>query len=194
MHRYPSLSRLSAPARRWLHSVSRNAAEREGMKLVHGNVLEPRAPGEKIICQLVNDQARTWGGGVARLTAQKYPKAQGSFSSWIASIPKAARLGSVQFEQVGHSTTIASLVGQQGYGPSSHPRIRYVALAECFEKVLAYASERSASVHMPRIGEGQSGGSWETVAEIVRTVLVNKGIPVTVYELAPRRASAELFA
>jgi O-acetyl-ADP-ribose deacetylase (regulator of RNase III) len=171
------------------------AAGRQGMKLVHGDVLDPRAPAEKIICQLVNDQARTWGGGVARATARKYPKAQDSFSSWITSTPKALRLGSVHFEQVGRFITIASLVAQQGYGPSSSPRIRYVALADCFEKVRAYALQHSASVHMPRIGEGQSRGSWETVAEIVRTVLVNNGVSVTVYELPPpRRATAELFA
>jgi O-acetyl-ADP-ribose deacetylase (regulator of RNase III) len=171
-----------------------SAAGRQGMKLVHGDVLDPRTPGEKIICQLVNDQARTWGGGVARSTARKYPRAQESFSSWITSVPRAARLGSVHFAPAGRSTTIASLVGQQGYGPSSSPRIRYVALAECFDKVFAYALQHSASVHMPRIGEGQSGGSWETVAEIVRTVLANNGVPVTVYELPPRRATAELFA
>lgn len=171
-----------------------DVAGRHGMKVVHGDVLDPRAPGEKIICQLVNDQARMWGGGVARSTARKYPRAQDLFSLWIASIPRAARLGSVHFEQVGRSTTIASLVGQQGYGPSSSPRIRYVALADCFEKVLAYALQRSASVHMPRIGEGQSGGSWETVAEIVRTVLINNGVPVIVHELPPKRATAELFA
>ena len=52
---------------------------REGMKFVHGNVLEPRGHGDKIICQLVNDQARTWGGGVARAAARKYPGAQNFF-------------------------------------------------------------------------------------------------------------------
>ena len=170
-----------------------NAASRQAMKVVLGNVLEPRAPGNKIICQLVNDQARTWGGGVARSAAKKFPRAQDSFSSWITSLPRSARLGNVHFETVSQSTTIASLVGQQGYGPSTAPRIRYMALAQGFEKVQEHASIRDASVHMPRIGEGQSGGSWETVAEIVRTVLVNNGIPVTVYELPPRRVTAELF-
>jgi Zn-dependent peptidase ImmA (M78 family)/O-acetyl-ADP-ribose deacetylase (regulator of RNase III) len=170
-----------------------NAAARQAMKVVLGNALEPRAPGNKIICQLVNDQARTWGGGVARSAAKKFPKAQESFSSWITSLPRSARLGNVHFETVSQSTTIASLVGQQGYGPSNTPRIRYMALAQGFEKVQEYASIHDASVHMPRIGEGQSGGSWETVAEIVRTVLVNNGIPVTVYELPPRRVTAELF-
>jgi O-acetyl-ADP-ribose deacetylase (regulator of RNase III) len=100
----------------------------------------------------------------------------------------------VHFEPVSQLITVASLVGQQGYGTSNVPRIRYVALAQCFEKVKEYASEHDASVHLPRIGEGQSGGSWETVAEIVRTVLVNNGVAVTVYELPPRRATDELFA
>ena len=170
-----------------------NAAGREAMKVILGDALEPRVLGDKVICQLVNDQARTWGGGVARAAARKFPKAQGSFSTWITGLPRSQRLGSVHFEAVGPSTTIASLVGQQGYGPSTSPRIRYSALAQCFEKVLAYASDHEASVHMPRIGEGQSGGSWETVAEIVRTVLVTNNIPVTVYELPPRRVSGELF-
>jgi Zn-dependent peptidase ImmA (M78 family)/O-acetyl-ADP-ribose deacetylase (regulator of RNase III) len=189
--RYPGSER---PRVAGLIRFQSNVAGRQGMKLVYGDVLDPRAPGEKIICQLANDQARTWGGGVARSTARKYPKAQESFAAWITSIPRSARLESVHFEMVSQSITIATLIGQQGYGASSSPRIRYVALAECFEKVLAYALKRSASVHMPRIGEGQSGGSWETVAEIVRTVLVNNGIPVTAYELPPRRAAAELFA
>jgi O-acetyl-ADP-ribose deacetylase (regulator of RNase III) len=171
-----------------------DAAGRQGMKFVLGDALEPRAQGEKIICQLVNDQARTWGGGVARSTARKYPKAHEAFSAWIASLPRTDRLGGVHFVPVGRSITIASLVGQQGFGTSSSPRIRYVALVQCFEKVLDYARNQNASVHMPRIGEGQSGGSWETVAEIVRTALVNNGIPVTVYELPPRRATGELFA
>jgi Zn-dependent peptidase ImmA (M78 family)/O-acetyl-ADP-ribose deacetylase (regulator of RNase III) len=170
-----------------------DAAVGQTVKVVLGNVLEPRAQGNKIICQLVNDHARTWGGGVARSTAKKFPKAQESFSSWITSIPRSARLGSVHFEPVTQAMTIASLVGQQGYGQSNAPRIRYAALARCFEKVQEYAAEHESSVHMPRIGEGQSGGSWETVAEIVRTVLTNNGIPVTVYELPPRRVTAELF-
>jgi Zn-dependent peptidase ImmA (M78 family)/O-acetyl-ADP-ribose deacetylase (regulator of RNase III) len=182
---YPRVAGLIRP--------QNNAAARSAMKFVHGNVLEPRGQGPKVICQLVNDQARTWGGGVARSTARKYPSAQEAFAAWMMALPRAQRLGSVHFEAVTQSTTIASLVGQQGYGASSSPRIRYLALALCFEKVLAYAAEHQASVHMPRIGEGQSGGSWETVAEIVRTILVINNIPVTVYELPPSRVSGELF-
>jgi hypothetical protein len=93
------------------------------------------------------------------------------------------------------SIVIASLVGQAGFGPSALPRIRYAALEHCFEQVRDYASMRSASVHMPRIGTGQSGGSWETVEELIRETFVTEGIPVTVYDPPPRRmtGTAGLF-
>ena len=71
--RYPGAQR---PRVAGLIRFRSSAAGRQGMKLVHGDVLDPRTPGGKIICQLVNDQARTWGGGVARSTARRYPKAQ----------------------------------------------------------------------------------------------------------------------
>ena len=167
----------------------------EKIKFVHGDVLDSRGSETKIVCQLVNDQARFWGGGVAKSSAQRFPKAQKEFSSWIIGIPRSQRLGAVHFAEVEKSIVIASLVGQAGFGPSALPRIRYAALEHCFEQVRDYASMRSASVHMPRIGTGQSGGSWETVEELIRETFVTEGIPVTVYDPPPRRmtGTAGLF-
>ncbi len=160
------------------------------MNFVHGDVLKPRGSEKKIICQLVNDQARVWGGDVARSTAKAFPKAQREFSSWINSLPKSSRLGSVHFAQADESTYIASLIGQEGFGPSPSPRIRYAALEKCFTKVSEFASANSASVHLPRLGAGESGGSWDAVQEIIQDALVTDGIPVTVYDLPPRRLQA----
>lgn len=162
-------------------------ARQDSIKFVHGDVLDARGSEPKIICQLVNDQARTWGGGVARSTARKFPNAQRAFAAWIISIPRSKRLGEVHFTDAAESVFIASLVGQQGYGESSAPRIRYTALERCLERVVEFASERSASVHMPRIGSGTSGGSWDTVEEMIRSTLVADGVPVTVYDLPPKR-------
>jgi len=39
-------------------------AEQDGLNFRHGDVLSPGGPGMKVVCQLVNDQARVWGGGV----------------------------------------------------------------------------------------------------------------------------------
>jgi Zn-dependent peptidase ImmA (M78 family) len=75
-------------------------AEADTFQIVHGNVLSPVGPGPKIVCQLVNDQARVWGGGVARAAAQKFPEAQQEFGRWILQIPKRERLGHVHFSDV----------------------------------------------------------------------------------------------
>jgi O-acetyl-ADP-ribose deacetylase (regulator of RNase III) len=169
--------------------LDQREARPEAMKALHGDVLDPRGPGTKIICQLVNDQARFWGGGVAKATAKKFPNAHKSFSDWIISMPRAKRLGEVHFADAEQSIFVASIVGQAGFGPSLLPRIRYAAIERGLELVTKFAASHHASVHMPRIGTGQSGGSWDTVEEIVRDTLVHQGIPVTVYDPPPQRIS-----
>jgi Zn-dependent peptidase ImmA (M78 family) len=159
------------------------------LKFVHGNVLDPRGSSNKVVCQLVNDQARVWGGGVAKSAGQKFPEAQRKFSEWIAGLPRSQRLGSVHFAPVNDSLTIASLVGQEGFGAATAPRIRYAALEKCFEKVSEFAGRKSATVHMPRLGAGQSGGQWETVEEMVRSTFIPDHISVTIYDLPPKRGT-----
>ena len=171
-------------------------ADAVAIKVVHGDVLKPLGIGPKVICQLVNDQARNWGGGVARSTAQKYPIAQQQFSHWIVGVPKRNRLGQVHFADVGNNTYIASLVAQEGFGASITPRIRYVPLERCFRVVAEFAVTHGSAVHMPKIGAGQSGGSWEAVEEIVQDALIAKGVRATVYDPPPRRQNTgvELFS
>lgn len=177
--------------------IVRFASERakEPIRYVHGDVLNPHGHTKSVVCQLVNDKARVWGGGVAKLAAAKFPLAQKDFSSWLPSVPFHERLGTVHFARVNDNLTIASLVGQSGFGPSATPRIRYQALEQCFEKVKDFSVKESADVHLPRIGTGGAGASWEAVEEILRSVLVDAGISVTVYDTPPKRisANAELF-
>ncbi len=144
-----------------------------------------------MICQLVNDRARTWGGGVARLTAKKFPQAQQEFASWLIQTQKRTRLGKVHFSSEKNGVVIASLVAQEGYGPSDVPRIRYASLEQCFASVAEFAGKTGASVHLPRLGAGQSGGKWDTVEEIIRDTLIAKHLPVTVYDLPPKRQAEE---
>ncbi|MCT2277673.1 hypothetical protein M3G91_08560 [Micromonospora chalcea] len=44
------------------------------------------------------------------------------------------------------------------------------------------AEELGASVHMPRIGCGLAGGSWQRIEPLIRQALSDRGIPVTVYD------------
>jgi hypothetical protein len=74
------------------------------------------------------------------------------------------------------------MVCQHGYGPSPKPRIRYAHLKNCLEQLATFVIQKQASVHIPRIGCGQAGGSWEIVRELVDEALCRQGVRVTVYD------------
>ena len=75
------------------------------------------------------------------------------------------------------------MVCQHGYGSSSGPRLRYAALESALSSVAQHAKSVGASVHLPRIGCGQAGGSWTVVQELIENSLVAANSPVTVYDL-----------
>ncbi|MEQ9145547.1 MAG: macro domain-containing protein [Parvibaculaceae bacterium] len=163
------------------------------IRLLHGSVLEPRNGGRKIICQLVNDKAIKWGGGVARKIAKCFPEAEEAYAEKIIQIPQRDRLGRVIFTEATKDLTIASLVGQEGFGPSLFPRIRYSALQTCLEAVAERAADIGASIHMPKIGTGAAGGDWSTIEEMLDDVMVRAGLFVTVYDVPPKRVQLELL-
>lgn len=163
------------------------------IRLLHGNVLEPRNGGKKIICQLVNDKAVKWGGGVARKIAKRFPNAEEAYSKQVIQIPQRDRLGRAVFSQASEDVTIASLIGQEGFGPSLFPRIRYAALHTCLEQVAEHAAFIGATIHMPKIGAGSSGGDWQTIEEMIDDVMVRAGLFVTVYDVPPKRVQLELL-
>lgn len=163
------------------------------IRLLNGDVLEPRNGGKKIICQLVNDKAVKWGGGVAHKIARRFPDAEEAYSKQVVQIPQRDRLGRAIFSEASEDLTIASLIGQEGFGPSLFPRIRYAALSACLEQVAEYAASVGASIHMPKIGTGSAGGDWSTIEELIVDVMVRAGLSVTVYDVPPKRVQLELF-
>ena len=92
-------------------------------------------------------------------------------------------LGAVQFVPVEPYIWVANLVGQHGLkGSTKLPPIRYDAVEQGLAKVGEKALELGASVHMPRIGCGLAGGTWERIEPLIIKTLCEKGVPVTVYD------------
>lgn len=163
------------------------------IRQLQGDVLEPRNGGKKIICQLVNDKAMKWGGGIARKTAKHFPRAEEDYSRQFVQILRTDRLGHTIFTQANDDITIASLIGQEGFGRSLFPRIRYSALHNCLEQVAEHAACLGASIHMPKIGTGAAGADWSTIEEMLDDLMVRTGLLVTVYDVPPKRAQLELL-
>jgi Zn-dependent peptidase ImmA (M78 family)/O-acetyl-ADP-ribose deacetylase (regulator of RNase III) len=167
--------------------ISEEAGEAARIKYVNGNAIEPRGSDQKLIVQVVNDKAMIWGAGFSKQIRQKWPRAQAEFKDWVLSRSQEFKLGGAHVVRVDDTTTVASLIAQRGFGPADHPRIRYNALSDSLQRVGEFAFHTGASVHMPRIGSGLAGGSWEVVEEIVEETLCQQGLKVTVYDL-PRKS------
>jgi O-acetyl-ADP-ribose deacetylase (regulator of RNase III) len=178
--RVAGLLRIAAPKRETRYNV------------VHGDVLQRESDGKRIVCQLVNDQARVWGGGVARASGARWPEAQKAFSAWIEHLPRPERLGQIHVWENGE-VCLVSLVAQHGLKSDKGPPIRYFALEACLEKVADLAEANDLPVHMPRVGTGAAGGSWQVIEDILLATLVARNVQLTVVDPPPPRGQISLF-
>ena len=155
---------------------------------VLGNATKPLGHGKRLIVQVVNNRARSWGGhGFAQALRRTWPAAHEDYKKWVATEPGTLRLGNMHVTWVEDDVAVASMVAQRGYPTADtqarRPLIQYAALRTALEKVADQAARDGMSVHMPLIGCGQAGGDWSVVSELVLTTLCGSGVPVTVYEL-----------
>lgn len=146
-----------------------------------GDATAPATPGPKIIVHVCNDIGG-WGRGFVLALSKKWPEPEQAYRAWHKT-GENFTLGQSRFVDVTHDIAVANMIGQQGVRATKDgPPIRYDALRECLEQVADEAKRRGASVHMPRIGCGLAGGSWDEVGAIVEETLAARGIAVTVYD------------
>lgn len=153
-----------------------------------GDASEPRGGGTRLLVQVVNDAALTWGGGFSLMLRRKWPSLQQAFRGWAKERGN-LKLGSLHLGTVNDTLHVASMVAQHGYGLSPTPRIRYLALRDCLQKVGESAAQRGATIHMPRIGCGLAGGSWNVVSELISETICSQGVKVFVYDLPTMKRS-----
>lgn len=152
-----------------------------------GDATEPGGIGPKIIAHVVNDGTPRWGAGFALALRKRWEQVQDEFISWVGEDRSRLRLGAVHEYELDESCSIIHMVAQRGYGASSAPRIRYSALRDCLQAVATQARQRGATVHMPRIGAGQAGGSWPLIEELIFSSLCAAGVQVYIYDLPGRK-------
>jgi O-acetyl-ADP-ribose deacetylase (regulator of RNase III) len=184
-HRYP----------RVLGIVTKSQVKKKRINSINyiwGDATQPQAAGAFIIAHVVNDKAQRWGGrGFAKYLKKKWPAVEKEFIKWRDSNSGDFRLGSLHKYYLDEKSLIISMIAQKGYGASFGPRIRYGALRICLQQLAQEALLNSASVHMPRIGCGEAGGSWNMVSELIDDELCAKGVVVKIYDLPPKENMQE---
>lgn len=163
-----------------------------------GDATDPPGDGLKIIAHVCNDVGG-WGSGFVVALSKRDREPEMCYRSWAenAFYPNGDRevpfiLGEIQLTNYDPWTEhrdgrylVANMIAQHGIRHSaSAPRaVAYNALRTCLEQVAGVAELNDASVHMPRIGCGLGGGSWDEVEPIIQSTLIAHGVPVTVYDL-----------
>lgn len=149
---------------------------------VDGDALKPRGTGPQLIAHVIPDTNSVWGGnGFASQLRRRFPDVWTEFRTETIARHRVPKLGDVFVGSVTEDIQVAHMVAQRGIGASSTQRLRYAALAKCLTEVRRAAENLGASVHMPRVGTGHGGASWDIVKELIAEELVDKGIATTVY-------------
>ncbi|TKC58530.1 Appr-1-p processing protein [Pedobacter hiemivivus] len=148
----------------------------------NGDATTPENKGNKIIVHVCNDIG-AWGKGFVMAISKRWKEPERSYRDWFKTKDNFV-LGQVQFVQVEDELWVANLIGQhkinkdeQGNAP-----IRYEAILSGLDKVGQFALENNATVHMPRIGCGLAGGTWDRIEPLIQSTLIEKNILVTVYD------------
>jgi O-acetyl-ADP-ribose deacetylase (regulator of RNase III) len=162
------------------------------IKYVIGDATAPIGEGPQLIAHICNDQGG-WGSGFVLAVSKRWPEPEEMYRSWARMGSGGGfRLGETQFAHVSlnHNIVVANMVAQRGFVTGDNRRaVDYDALRTCLETVALVATGSAvvftprSSVHMPRIGCGLGGGTWEEIELIITETLVNSGVDVTVYDL-----------
>ncbi|RYG08879.1 MAG: Appr-1-p processing protein [Chitinophagaceae bacterium] len=147
-----------------------------------GDATQPQSAGNKIIVHICNDIGG-WGKGFVTAISKRWKAPEQHYRNWYKSKDQFA-LGEVQFVQVENDLWVANLIGQHKIYKDEQglPPIRYEAVAKGLQKVAEFAAEHQASVHMPRIGCGLAGGTWDKIEPLILQSLTAKNVAVHVYD------------
>ncbi|WP_417367927.1 Appr-1-p processing protein [Flavobacterium beibuense] len=149
---------------------------------IKGDATNPQDEGNRIIVHICNDIGG-WGKGFVMAVSKRWPEPEKQYREWHKS-GENFNLGETQFVQANENTWVANIIGQHKINKdeSGNPPIRYEAVLSGLEKTGAFAQQINASVHMPRIGCGLAGGTWDKIEPLIISALSEKDIAVTVYD------------
>lgn len=164
---------------------------------VKGDATRPRGDGPRVVAHIVNDEGK-WGSGfvVALSRRDRFPELcyrdwhrRGDWydADWGRQPFELGQTQVISLEE--HPLFAANMIAQHGirHSPNAPRAVQYDALETCLKRLadfcLIHGYDDRASVHMPRIGCGLGGGSWDEIEPIIQKTLTDRGVAVTVYDL-----------
>ncbi len=148
-----------------------------------GDATNPKPPGNKIIVHICNDIG-AWGKGFVLALSKRWSEPEKQYRAWFTSKENFS-LGECQFIKVEKDVWVANIIGQHKIynDEKGNAPIRYLAVENGLSLVAQFAKVHKASVHMPRIGCGLAGGTWDKIEPLIHKSLLQNDIETYVYDL-----------
>ena len=144
---------------------------------VTGDATNPQGEGTKVIAHICNNR-KGWGKGFVLAISKRWAEPERIYRT----TPGNLLLGVVQMVNVESGLYVANMIAQDGYASYNRPlAVSYEALRECLVGVATQARILGATVHMPRMGCGLAGSSWDKIEPIVAAAF--QTVHVFVYDL-----------
>ncbi len=149
-----------------------------------GDATEPTVKeGIRVIIHVVNSIGK-WGAGFSGAVSAKWKEPEDFYRRQFRFSNHRFNLGGVQWVFVEQHLAVVNLIAQEGVRGASNPKpIRYEALESCLNRLAESCHHlmddagihpprtQEVTIHMPRIGCGLAGASWDTVGPIVEESL-----------------------
>lgn len=140
-----------------------------------------------IIVHVCNNKGG-WGKGFVLALSAKWKEPEAAYRSWhehrkdkshvldvecLFVESKKFELGSVQLVQVEKDMWVANMIAQDGFRRGQDPDgmvyLQYDHLKTALDRVGSFAAvaDKGITIHMPRIGCGLAGGTWDKVEEVI---------------------------
>jgi O-acetyl-ADP-ribose deacetylase (regulator of RNase III) len=161
-----------------------------------GDATEPQGRDAKIIAHVCNDVG-AWGAGFTKAISRRWSGCE-YFYRECFKLGK-VQLGVTHFWVANLNIAIANMVAQHGTGwrKGQPALIQYSALDSCLEligetwKNMRKPPTERPGVHMPRIGCGLGGSTWDRIEPYIERRLCSIDVPVFVYDLPATHSIAQ---
>lgn len=148
-----------------------------------------------LICHVTNNRG-AWGAGFVMSISERWTEPEQAYRQWYRELFKVPQiidekekdfiLGNVQFVPVlDQNIWVANMIAQDNFKrpqhESGHMYLKYDALNKTLEKSFKFANEKQLTIHMPRIGCGLAGGSWDVIESLISPYTETFNVETFVY-------------
>ena len=151
--------------------------------------------GTRVICHVCNDIGK-WGAGFSGALSNRWKDPEKHYRSQWRFAKQNVKLGEVQWVFVDVNLAVVNMIAQHKISRDllNYRPLQYDKLEICLDKIAEGSQALMAeggkdpqrvTIHMPRIGCGLAGGTWDVVEGLVEETLWD--FDVYVYDLEDKK-------